>query len=96
MALEELLRDGFITGVRRGGEKDRVNAIANVRIAVSGRLFLEELKRKEEAKTSWGLIKQKRWDAYKFFWGIVAGIVIALATNVPEGFNLASRSPKQG
>jgi hypothetical protein len=78
MAFEELLNDGLITGVRRGDEMNRVTDVYDMRITVKGRLFLEELETKEAAKTSIGLIKQKRWEFYETLFKIAVGGLIVL------------------
>jgi len=54
--------------------------ISSVRITVQGRLFLEELEKKQEARTSLGLIKQNRWAVYKWVFAFVAGIAGGLAS----------------
>ena len=75
-AMAELRAGGFISAgdiVRDG--TGRVCAIVCMEIIPSGRAYLAELKRQTEAQTSVGMIKQNRFNFYRWFFGIVAAIV---------------------
>src|SRR5262249_4810514 len=91
------LNSGFITGVRRADEKNRVPAVDEMQITVKGRLFLEELENKEAAKMSIGLLKQNWWGIYKLAFAILAGVIITLLSQLAKehffGSNKAPAAP---
>lgn len=75
LALAELRAGGFISGeVGRDG-LGHVGYISHAEILPSGRAYLAELKRQAEAQTSFGLIKQKRFHFYHWFFVIVGAII---------------------
>ncbi len=75
-ALDELLTGDYITAgdsVREGGQ---VCVIVCMRINPQGRTYLAELQQKAGANTSVGFIKEHRFSFYKWFFGIVAAIIV--------------------
>ena len=76
LGFEELLTDGFITGHRSSDSVDAILGVYNMRITARGRLFLDELKKKQELNTSVGLIKHNRFWFYKWIIGVIFGGII--------------------
>jgi hypothetical protein len=78
MAFEELLMGNFITGVRLADQVNRIKAVGDMRIGVSGRLLLEDLIKKEESTTIVGLLKHNRIEVIKLVGAFVGGVVVTL------------------
>ena len=74
--LAELALGGFVSAgdIVRAGQ-GQIVAIVCARINPSGRLYLAELQKQAEAKTSIGFIKEHRFAFYSWFFGIVGSVI---------------------